>query len=295
MNKEKTLLLIETNPKTDIFFNSWLNNGFDAKVIFKKVPKVLRAVRRIWLKNNSPLSFIWYNNWYNNLSNYEAIIIHMSKLTRYMPFIISNKYPKIRIICWYWNTIDKDTIPIKTNNPLINYYSFDKNDCKKYSINYNNQYYCMDKNINSNNISSDIYFIGRSKGRDAIINNIRKEAEKNNIKCNFKIIADNSNDIIPYNSVKNDIMNTKAILEINKNDQIGLTLRALESLFFEKKLITNNKTIIDEPFYNKDNIFIIGLDDLKNLHYFINSDYNKDVNKYKLQYDIETWFNNFDL
>lgn len=293
MQKEKTLILMEVlNPENDIFFNDWKENGYNASVIFKKVFKPIRAIRRYCLMHNIGDITIWLGNWFYCLNKYECVIIHMNRLTRFLPEIIINKYPNIKVICWYWNTIDKQSTPIKTNKTNIEYFSFDKNDCIKHGLKYNIQYYCP-INLIEVNKEFDVYFVGRSKGRKAQIDSFELIAKDKGLKCNFIVIDDNTIDIKPYSEVKKDLCKTRAVLEINKTNQVGFTLRTLESLFYEIKLITDNKEIKNSPIYNKSNIFIIGEDNYDDLPYFINSEYDKSVNKFKEDYCLDTWFNNF--
>lgn len=293
MLKNKTLILMEVlNPSDDIFFNDWKENGYNASVVFKKVSKPIRAIRRYCLMKNIGDITIWLGDWFNNLGKYESIIIHMNRLTRHLPELIINKYPNIKVISWYWNTITKESEPIKTDDIRIEYFSFDKNDCKKYGLKYNIQYYCPIK-IENKEKDNDIYFVGRSKGRRKQIEEFKQIAESNGLKCNFNIYEDNDIDIKPYSEVKKDLTKTKAILEINKSNQVGFTLRTLESLFYEIKLITDNKEIKNLDIYNKNNIFIIGEDEIDKLNTFVNSKYDISVNKYKDEYSIDTWFNNF--
>lgn len=293
MDKNKTLILIEVNESNDIFYNDWLKHGYKASTLFKRVSKPLRAIRRIWLENNLFNSSMWYGGWFNELDKYDTLIINMSYLTRYMPFIINKKYPKLRIICWYWNTIDNKTLPIETNNANIEYWSFDKNDCDRYNLHNNVQYYCWNEDAKNNEIESGIYFVGREKGRSNQINEIKDIASKQGLVCNFNVIVDDVNNYIPYTKVREDISKSKAILEINKDNQDGFTLRVLESLFYGKKLITNNKSIRNSIIYNKDNVFIIGEDNIDELKEFINKPYNHNVDKYKNDYELDAWFNNF--
>lgn len=293
MNKIDTLVLMEVlNPDDDIFFNDWKKNGYNASVIFKKVSKPIRAIRRYCLMNNIGDITIWLSDWFNNLNKYESIIIHMNRLTRYLPELIANKNKNIKVIGWYWNTITKESEPIKTNDPNIEYFSFDKDDCLKYGLKHNVQYYCP-VNVETSIKDSDIYFIGRSKGRDKQINEFKLVAENYGLKCNFNIIDNNSQNIKPYLEVKKELAKTKAVLEINKTNQVGFTLRTLESLFYEIKLITDNKEIKNLDIYNKNNIFIIGEDTNDNLVKFINGNYDTSVNKYRNEYSLDTWFNNF--
>lgn len=291
MDRNTTLLLIETNEINDIFYSDWLANGYNADVLFKKVNKLLRAIRRYWLKLNMPFSYIWYGDWYKEIDKYNCIIIYSSKLTRYMPFVLNKRNSKLRIINWYWNTVDNETKPIKTDIKNIEYWSFDGSDCKEYGMKQNIQYYCPQENINCGDIENDIYFVGRDKGREETINNIKDIATKQNLKCNFNIVYGNS--LIPYKEVRKEIVKSRAILEINKENQSGLTLRSLESLFYRKKLITNNISIMNYNFYNQDNIFIIGKDNIDELDIFVNRKYNNSADEYIKEYDLEKWFNNF--
>lgn len=62
---------------------------------------------------------------------------------------------------------------------------------------------------------------------------------------------------IRYEKVLKLIFESKCLLEINKKYQEGITLRTLEAIFFQKKLITNNKKMKEYDFYNPKNIYIL--------------------------------------
>lgn len=51
--KEKTLILTQTDPNVDVMFKSWLKYGLHADVIFKNISKPLRAMdyNSIFLQN----------------------------------------------------------------------------------------------------------------------------------------------------------------------------------------------------------------------------------------------------
>ena len=85
------------------------------------------------------------------------------------------------------------------------------------------------------------------------------------------------------------------ILELTKKNQAGLTLRALEALFYEKKLITDNENIKEYDFYNSNNIFILKQDEelnakkKKELEDFLRKDFKIVSKEVKKQYTIENW------
>ena len=119
MDKDKTLLVIEPNDIEDIFFEDWIRSGYHAARLFKKTSKPLRAIRRVFMKYDLPFSSLWLNNWYKKLGNYDVLILHMSRLTRHLPFRIAAEYPNLRIICWYRNTVDQNNQRTIVVNILI--------------------------------------------------------------------------------------------------------------------------------------------------------------------------------
>ena len=134
--------------------------------------------------------------------------------------------------------------------------TFDRQD----SINYNMAYFPQFYRFNERNISSEIeydfFFCGRDKGRKTIIEKYESLLSKIG-NCNF-IIVDTNNiaDVLGYYEYLKQIENSRIICEVVQKGQSGLTVRALEALFFEKKLITNNESIIEFDFYDSNNIFI---------------------------------------
>ena len=59
----------------------------------------------------------------------------------------------------------------------------------------------------------------------------------------------------------------------------------MEALFFEKKLITNNASVRDYDFYDKNNIFIYGVDD--DLNSFMSLSYKKIDDSIKYKYTLD--------
>ena len=293
MNKKnRTLILMQTELEKDIMFQAWMEHGYIADFIFKPQSKLMRALRRIWIRYKLPARGIWYGNWKKRLNNYDTLIIYSGSLTLDLPEWVYKGNSDIRIICWYWNIIDEETRPKKMiNEKNVEYWSFDIKDCEKYQMNFNVQYYDISLLEIDEKIESDIYFIGHDVGRKNQILQIKEIAENQGLVCDFHIMKKGMT--IPYKEVRRQLQTSKAILEINRDGQSGYTLRVMESLFFDKKLITNNKMLLNAPFYNKSNIFIIGHDNMENLGEFIELPYDKSVRKYRNEYTLETWFENF--
>ena len=242
-------------------------------------------------------------------------IIKLSTLThKYNNVIIFEEIGLAKIIrlncknkpnIFFWNTInDNISKSIEQLKEMFNLWTFDYNDSKKYSINLTQQFYFNIEN-KTNTIDNDMYFVGEDKNRFEQLKQIIDHSSKHNLKCNINMLSDSNtiydekykdiyiNEYIPYTTVLNSISKSKAIIDITKENQNGLTLRVLEAIFMNKKLITNNSNIKNEFFYDPNKIYIIEDDKYESLDRFINSgkiEYDKKTKEY---YSFENWLNNF--
>ena len=80
-----------------------------------------------------------------------------------------------------------------------------------------------------------------------------------------------------------------------QDGQVGLSLRAMESIFFNKKYVTTNKEIINEPFYCAENIYVLGdsQDDDEKLQKFLSDENNMINEQFFKYYDFEEWLKRF--
>ena len=103
---------------------------------------------------------------------------------------------------------------------------------------------------------------------------------------------------LKYEDIQRIIMESKCILELQMEGQSGCTLRTLESMFLNRKLITNNKDIVNYDFYNPNNIFVIeNADDFKDrfndILKFMRSPYQKLPDMVKNNYKFCKWLERF--
>lgn len=180
-------------------------------------------------------------------------------------------YPSVkRKIIIIRNTFNEKSVPLGINN--VEYYSFDPKDCEKYNFESYEQY-CSgyDELRKVENITPEFsaYFLGLDKGRKGMVSSIVKLIHgKNKIiivkeplnfieKTQKILLKSNEFNGISYIEHLQNVKNSKIIIDIIKPGQSGLTMRPLEALLNFKKVITNNKQIISEPFYHPNNVFII--------------------------------------
>lgn len=290
--KEKTLLLTQADPEKDMAYMAWVKNGLHADIIFTEKPKWIRAIRRFWTDGFLPGTTFWYGNWKNELKKYDTVILHASERTRRVATDIHKVKPDMRIIYWYWNRVNSKSEPGLSWDKNIELWSFDEDDCKKYNMHRNVQYYAFSEKIPISEPEYDLYFIGHDHGRREKIEEIKQLAEKKDLKVCVEIFRAGDENI-PYTEVQKRTAKTKAILEVVQEGQVGCTLRALESLFYQKKLITNNFNIVKEDFYNPNNIFIYGKDDSHRLKEFTEGEYDTTSDQYRNRHTIDAWLMNF--
>lgn len=260
----------------------------------------LRVLSKLF-RNKIPFIKILFSSWTKSVCNYQVVIAHASILTPPVVEYIHRVNPAAQLIIWYWNPVDK-CVPIeKFKEVPCEIWSFDESDCQKYGLRQNTQYFFCDINPTITELKWDVYFIGRDKGRLAELLELKDSLTQLGIICNFHITKSSESDhatyqyqkYLPYDQILDQISQTKAILDYVSDNQGGLTLRAMESLFLKRKLITNDKTICLRDFYRKENIFILGVDNILELKQFLGSPYEPVSSQIVNRYEFSSWFNNF--
>jgi hypothetical protein len=263
-------------------------NGITMMPFFKKMPLGLRFLRNWYFNKNLPFRYLWINI-PQNINDYELIIVgdQNPDFLKYIEKKVTNRTTKL--VLYYWN-------PLKNKQPFAvskrwEAWSFDKNDCEKYALKYNPAPYFMSK-IEEHKIVYDTIFVGFDKGRELIVRKLEEDLEKQGLKTYFKIIH-NDKERLSYNEILTLIAQSKAIVEIVQEGQSGITQRAMESVFLDKKLITNNINIKNYDFYNSENIFIWNKNNTAQIAKFIHSPYKKVDENIVNQYTFSAWVERF--
>lgn len=296
----KKVLIMTEAPKDDWAYVEWLKNEIDAEIIFKKVNKVLRLLRRIWIRYHLPFAKIWYADWETKVKNADLIIVHISYLTLDIISYLNGINPNAKCIAWYWNCVDENTLPSKIKGNCEKW-SFDIDNCINYHMRYNHQYYFKTAIKKADKILWDIYFCGSDVGRGKTIIEFYKKCQEYNISTKFQVVYPETKDIpeeiiskrVSYDDIKSNISKSRAILELTRKGQSGFTIRLMEAVFFGKKLITDNVYVKNEEFYNENNIFILGERSIDDLVSFLKSDFIPYSSDILDKYDVKQWLLNF--
>lgn len=270
-----------------IFFSK-LENVYDyyncsSKNIF------LRILRKLHINR-----YLFYGNWKRKINDIDTIVFFDTGYEKQFSKYVKKKNKNIRTIFWYWNPIDEKNKVYLEDENINEFWTYNKFDSHKYKINYNSQVYHVEKQSKMSNFEKyDIIFMGKDKGRTKMINEIEQIFKKEKLKYHFNIVSNSEKNFIDYDEYLSELETSKCILDVNYFLPCGLSLRPLEALFFEKKLITNNKDIINYDFYDKNNIFILGIDDISTIKDFINKPYKKINREIISYYDFYNWEKRF--
>lgn len=246
---------------------------------------------RIFKKLNILNSF-FYNSWKKDIEQYDVVILGENGYSKSISKYIRKKNKKCKILMYFWNNINEVYAKHLKDENIDEFWTFDKDDARKYNMKYNPQFYTNNIQLENNLQEFDIVFLGRAKKRKNEIMSLKDDFEQQNLKCKFIIIEDEKH-YIQYEEYLNLISKSKCILDYNQNGQTGLTLRPMEALFFNKKLITNNSDIKNYDFYNSKNIFILEDNKMGEVNKFVNTPNEKIYEHILNNYDFNSWVEKF--
>lgn len=249
----------------------------------------LRAARKLSVTR---LFNLFLGGWKRNIKKYDIVIMFDNGYNKMIAEYVKRENPDCEIILWFWNKIFAGNKKYLNDGVVDEFWSYNLDDVKKYGLQYNTQFYTNKIKIQDTKIKNDVVFLGRDKGRREDLLALSEELKKQGLKVQFDII-ENESDFRDYDDYLSMVASSRAIFDYNFPIISGCTLRVMESIFFEKKLITNNTNIMNYDFYRPENIFIIGKDDMGKIKDFINSPYKKIDKKIVEYYDFENWLKRF--
>jgi hypothetical protein len=206
------------------------------------------------------------------------------------------------MVFWYWNPVRNSIPPSEVSGYINEMWSYSPDDCKKYDLKYNSQFYFSSIALTKTEMLYDVFFLGRDKGRLTELLELKQKFESLNLNVKFHIAPNQRQylkkersyqKLISYDSALKEMARSRSILDILGDPNDGLSLRALESLFHKRKLITNCTAIVNYDFYDSQNIFILGKDDISYLPEFLESSFKNIDPDIVSSYEFKNWINRF--
>lgn len=205
-----------------------------------------------------------------------------------------------RMISHHWDTLE---FAKNANIQLEKKYfdkisSFYKKDCENHNLKYLPNFY-SETLRKEPKIKNDIYAIMTDKTKKELLENIGKLMKEQGISTNLNLFIkdlkeDNEyinilNKFIPLDEVIQCFKESKCILEINRNNSKGYTMRTFDAIGLKKKLITTNKSVVNEDFYRPNNILVIDEENIVIPKEFIDSPYEELPKEIYEKYSLENW------
>ena len=284
--------------KNNYAFHYFKSDNCETYNVYKKTKcnKILRCIRKLLYFFGFGINYCLYDDWKNfiNDKNVQFIVFDSCKPYHRLEKVLKKCANKP--IIYFWNPIDKEKSKIKRLKKLFDVYSYSEKDCKLYELKFNGQFL---PNLPKDNLKIvyDSCFLGKSKNRLNLILNVYNALPNSW----FYIVGDEINDKIKMHSERYSyleylkrIQESKCIVEVLPSSNAGFTLRTIEAIYYDKKLITNNLSIRNCSFYNKNMILIF--DEKTSQDEIINFLSNENIpysNKIKQQFSFEQWLKNF--
>lgn len=283
-----------------------IGHGYQVHNAYRSVGAAFKVYRNLILKTHMPLPRSILGNWTETMELYETIIVFDSPLAIPVIQFIRHHFPKKRVIVWYWNPVSNcHTVPPTAFQELnCELWSFDKYDCSQFGMKYNTQWYGKDDDMNDEGIEikRDIVFVGADKGRLDQVFRMKEILSESFIKMDAFIIADKCTKkenlkkclrhSLSYSQFLKLELESAAILDILQDNQSGMSLRPLEAIHYQKKLITNDKGIGEERFYDSRNIYSLE-NGLEGIRAFLESPYYELGQDVIRHYSFESWMSRF--
>lgn len=267
-------------PKQNFMYEEFKKAGY---VVFDPYIGCNRIIPRVFRILHFKSRFPYKNIWYRKLPKLlpEIIIIHEGQVTEDYLKWLKSRVCNIRIMVQFLNRIKNDQEIQLLRKYGCESTSSDPYDCKKYGItNEMSAIYLRHFVVNKTEPKYDVYYVGRAKReRRNALDKIVRVLEEEGLVIKTHIVSPypygvtlgKYEKIIPYREILSELGKTKAILYLSQGASFGVTIRMIESAVNQIKLITDSTSIMETPIYRKENVFILGRDDMGRIKEFLNS------------------------
>lgn len=280
---DKKFIIIRLHGLTDIIFNDFYLDERAIVWLARKDSrfKIVNFAQRVHFNRalNNIIDLPFKRIWCNSLKN----IKWETDVEYFLFFLNTSIYPikpedlielkkkyniKLVMFIWdKWDSIDCKEVKKYLSEIKFDYVlTFDLQDAQRNGFIYANLPYSVLSDLNCI-VEYDLYMAGSDKGRLGEILQIYEQAKSHNITEKFRIVKvklSNQkykneiiyNKYITYRALVEESVKSNCILEVMNAGQSGPTLRYYEAVCYNKKLLTNNKNVVNFPFYNPDYIHV---------------------------------------
>ncbi len=225
-------------------------------------------------------------------------------------------FPDKNLIVFLWNParqfcrnrFSKNSYIKSVNRLGITVATFDEEDAKEYGFTLMRQPYRMVESTDLADIRGlkDVFFIGADKNRAGTIAALKEltdgdlsftiylQKDKHS-PINKQLINDYHDKGLSYEQTREQIVNHRAYLELLQKVQKGTTMRPIEALMHDRKLISSNTGLKNSELYHDTRILVLGPNTTREqLVDFVKSDFLPVARELKEKYDINFWLDDIE-
>lgn len=191
--------------------------------------------------------------------------------------------PDARMVLMLWDSVANKVNTLEKLNLFDEVFSFDKKDCEKFGLTFRPLFFDEEYELiakENPTMVYDLFFVGTvHSDRYRILKEVRQQFEKNRLKVFYFLYIPSKlmfyqkkyfkNELpageirefsfagMPSNELTAKLKQSRAVVDIQHPLQTGLTMRTIEMLGANKKMITTNAEIQHYDFYHPNNICIV--------------------------------------
>lgn len=223
--------------------------------------------------------------------------------------------PNAKMVLMLWDSVANKVNTLEKLDLFDEVFSFDKKDCEQFGLTFRPLFFDAEYELIAKEeppLVYDLFFVGTvHSDRYQILKEVKQQFEKNNLtvfyfmylpsklmyyqrkfltsELNGSQITEFSFVGMPSDQLTALLKQSKAVVDIQHPKQSGLTMRTIEMLGANKKMITTNKDIRHYDFYHPNNICIVDRDKVVVPTEFMTTPYVPVDEKVKERYSI-TYF-----
>lgn len=280
-----------------VFYTGASSEGFKIYNPYVQHNMFERILRELCFKS-SILPNMWFNKKVIQESPRYVVVIDPLITKKYLKWL-HVLFPHAQLNFVYANIVGhaKHLYP-KDIPPYYRIWTYNEVDSKKYGIRlYHTNPYFRSFIREKKEPEYDVIYVGADKGRGDYLVALEKEFNRMGLKTKFIITADSKlakkkayyHHPVPYTYILDLLSKSKAVLNVPIGDLRGITMRDLESIFFNIKLITTSQYIKCTDFYNPHNIFILNEENVAEIRQFMSIPLKPVPDIIKKRYTIESY------
>jgi len=263
INKDRIAII---TPAKGFFYEAPQREGYKVFNPYVEHNLFERVLRELCFR----LPFLPHKIWFDKRiakENPQYVLISDPLITREYLEWLHELFPNAQLNYTYTNMVGKAKHLLPSEIPTYyRIWTYDSYDSEKYGLRLSKTDSYFKNYVKPKEPTQyDVIYVGSDKGRGEYLLQLESKMKEIGLRTKFLIVADGRlskrksyyHKWVEYEEIIDMIVKSKSILNVALENQKGITMRDMESLFFDVKLLTTNKNIKNTYIYHPNNVFFI--------------------------------------